>query len=105
MSPIEIKLSEIEERNKDIAWMADIAALVAAVRKLAEAVDFYGDTEKMYDTAHDSGGDLLGYVRGVDPYDTAESDFEKLPGLRTLHHGKRARATLSSVAEILGGKE
>ncbi len=59
-----------------------------------EALEFYADVEKMYDTAFDCDGKVVGYVRGIDPYDSSESDFSKINGMRSLHHGKRARESL-----------
>ncbi len=69
---------------------AKITRLESEVARLREALEFYADTEKMYDTAHESDGVTIGYVRGLDD----DCDMEKIAGTRELHHGKRARQAL-----------
>lgn len=68
-----------------------ITAMAEELKESREALKFYADVEKMYDTAHDSDGSVIGYVRGVDPYDSLESDMGRIEGTRLLHHGVRAR--------------
>lgn len=80
----------------------DLPKMLQVIDCLVEALEFYGNTEAMYDTYQDSRGETVAYARGIDPYD--DSDLEKIEGIRTLHHGKRAREALQKAREIAGEK-
>ncbi len=95
----------LAEHDENVRLHTEVEALTLRLSRMTEALEFYADHKKMFDGAYDSDGKSVGFVRGVDPYDKAESDFDIPIGETAHHHGKRAREALESRAAAVRGEK